>query len=105
MSEINVSWGELSPEQLDELVDRAIQEKSTKQEGRIAVLKDDVLKVEAEAKALGFNIRSLLTPKKSAVKFVNPANNTMTWSGRGKKPGWLVELQAQGIAVEPVKAD
>ncbi|MBU0655324.1 MAG: H-NS histone family protein [Gammaproteobacteria bacterium] len=31
-----------------------------------------------------------------APKYQNPADNSQTWSGRGRKPGWVEELLASG---------
>jgi len=55
---------------------------------------------EAVAREYGLSLPDLLeTPKSrrapAAVKFRNPANPQETWTGRGRKPNWLVrELEA-----------
>jgi len=36
---------------------------------------------------------------KSAPKYRNPANADDTWSGRGRKPGWVRELEAAGKSI------
>ena len=33
---------------------------------------------------------------KAPAKYRNPQNHQQTWSGRGKKPSWLLELTEQG---------
>lgn len=33
-------------------------------------------------------------------KYRNPQNHAQTWSGRGKKPAWIIELINQGISME-----
>ncbi len=33
---------------------------------------------------------------KSPAKYRNPANPDQTWSGRGRKPGWITEAEAAG---------
>jgi DNA-binding protein H-NS len=33
-------------------------------------------------------------------RYRNPDNPEQTWAGRGRKPGWLVELLAQGKTLE-----
>jgi DNA-binding protein H-NS len=33
-------------------------------------------------------------------KFRNPEDPSMTWSGRGKQPRWIIELLAAGRAIE-----
>jgi DNA-binding protein H-NS len=36
---------------------------------------------------------------KSPPKYRNPANPDQTWSGRGRKPGWITEAEAAGRPV------
>ncbi len=36
---------------------------------------------------------------KSAPKYRNPANADETWSGRGRKPGWVRDLEAAGKSI------
>lgn len=38
--------------------------------------------------------------KKVAVKYRNPADPTQTWTGRGRKPKWLVEALEKGGKLE-----
>ena len=65
----------------------------------------------AELKALalsnGFSLEELLgdaKPKKAkapvAPKYADPANPETTWSGRGRKPKWLVEAIEGGASIE-----
>jgi DNA-binding protein H-NS len=37
---------------------------------------------------------------KSPAKYRNPANGTDTWSGRGRKPHWVLDLQKSGKNLE-----
>lgn len=63
--------------------------------------------LEAEAKKLGytipdlFGLRAKTKGKRVAAKWQHPDNPELTWTGRGKKPTWVVELQAKGT---PLKA-
>lgn len=34
--------------------------------------------------------------------YQHPADKTLTWNAKGKKPGWLVELESQGKAAVEV---
>ena len=34
------------------------------------------------------------------VKYRNPADASQTWTGKGRKPGWLVEALASGKKIE-----
>ncbi|MGY6548704.1 MAG: H-NS histone family protein [Roseinatronobacter sp.] len=63
--------------------------------------------VEAVARMHGFaGIDQLLgkgapsKPRKPAVaKYANPADKTQTWSGRGRKPAWVIEALDAGKAL------
>jgi DNA-binding protein H-NS len=57
---------------------------------------------EAVAKKFGFALVELVdvaAPKKKAApgaKYRHPENPSITWSGRGRKPGWISEGLAAG---------
>lgn len=57
---------------------------------------------EAVAKKFGFALVDLVdasTPKKKVppeAKYRHPENPALTWSGRGRKPGWISEGLAAG---------
>lgn len=67
-------------------------------------------KALAEADAVvrqhGFTIEQLIgkpaKPQRPAVqaKYVNPADPDQTWSGRGRKPRWVVDALAAGKTLE-----
>lgn len=57
--------------------------------------------LEEKARALGFSLAELTGTAKirkrapAVVKYVNPADESDTWSGRGRKPRWFAQaLQA-----------
>ena len=58
--------------------------------------------VEETARALGFTLSELTgtaVPRKrspAVPKFANPANESETWSGRGRKPRWFVAALSAG---------
>lgn len=69
-------------------------------------IKERLITLATEA---GFSIEEVLAlndkrrGKKGAIpaKFRNPANPSETWSGRGRKPNWLVErLKKRGSSIE-----
>jgi DNA-binding protein H-NS len=37
---------------------------------------------------------------KSPAKYRNPENGDQTWSGRGRKPGWIVEAETAGTDID-----
>ncbi|XDA97834.1 H-NS histone family protein [Sulfitobacter sp. LCG007] len=58
--------------------------------------------LDAKAKELGFSLSELTgAPKKGAKavhapKYRHPENPEMTWSGRGRQPGWIKEAVSAG---------
>lgn len=38
-----------------------------------------------------------------APRYQNPNDSTLTWSGRGRKPGWVEELLAAGTSLEQLE--
>lgn len=48
----------------------------------------------------GFTVRGIFPNTKrvtpAAPKFCHPDDSSLTWSGRGRKPSWLVELESSG---------
>lgn len=66
--------------------------------------------VERVAKASGYSLKELLGDEKAstkkikaAPKYANPANPEQTWTGRGRKPGWVSDLEAAGNSLEDAK--
>jgi DNA-binding protein H-NS len=62
---------------------------------------------EEAARAAGFSLKELLGEAKLrdgrakvAAKYANPADASQTWTGRGRKPKWVVELMASGKSLE-----
>ena len=61
---------------------------------------------EAIARKFGFSLVELVeasAPKKKAspeAKYRHPENPAVTWSGRGRKPGWISEGLAAGRTLE-----
>ena len=93
----------LSKKELTDLkkrVDQAITDfdKRKKQEA-IAAL-------EAKAKSLGFDLNELVGEagkrkrKPAKAKYVNPANKSETWTGRGRKPRWAEAALKSGKSLE-----
>lgn len=57
----------------------------------------------ALAEKRGFSVNELFggrgRGKSSAVKYVNPDNRSETWTGRGRKPNWLVAKLKKGADI------
>ena len=71
--------------------------------------KQEVLsEMEALAQERGFSMSELVGAKGrgrgkasvSAAKYANPDNRAETWTGRGRKPNWLVEKLKKGANLE-----
>ena len=68
--------------------------------------RNDALKaIEAKAKEHGFTLSELsgkakAKPKASPPKYRHPENPSVTWSGRGRQPGWIKEGLAAGKSLE-----
>lgn len=65
-------------------------------------------KMEELAHDAGFTMSDLVGAKGrgrgkttvSAAKYANPDNRSETWTGRGRKPNWLVEKLKKGADIE-----
>jgi len=61
--------------------------------------------IEALAQDSGFSVTELFSArgnkgKTVAPKYMNPDNKMETWTGRGRKPRWLVAKLEQGAKLE-----
>jgi len=65
--------------------------------------------LELIAREKGYSLSELanLAPKRkrptSPARFAHPDDASMTWTGRGRRPGWFTALEAAGRA--PVRLD
>lgn len=98
MTSIDLSSLSLSDlKQLQKEVQKAIEgfSERRKQEAMSAL--------EAKAQELGFSLSELMGTKKKrkssgviGPKYRHPENPEVTWSGRGRKPGWFTDALAAG---------
>ena len=101
MSEIDLSG--LAPDDLLKLSERIQAEQVERRSRAIAELRERFTK---EAEAQGFTVEEVFgagkrrSRAKPAAKYRHPEDATKTWSGRGKKPLWLVELLDAGQKLE-----
>lgn len=63
--------------------------------------------MKALAEARGFSLEQLVgkeakprNAKPVAVKYRHPENDALTWTGRGRKPGWVDSWISQGKTLE-----
>ncbi|MFC0279921.1 H-NS family nucleoid-associated regulatory protein [Falsigemmobacter intermedius] len=101
MTEINLDAFSLSElKQLEKSVTKAIAsfEERRRAEARA--------KVDELARELGYSFEDLAeaAPSRkrspSVAKYRHPGNPDLTWSGRGRKPGWIGEALATGKSLE-----
>ncbi len=96
----NLSEGDLK--QLMANAERALRERHQQ---RIHGLRKEAEELAASlnmsvAEVFGINKASKLANKKLPAKYINPADASQTWSGRGKRPHWLVDALARGASLE-----
>ncbi|WP_246156590.1 H-NS histone family protein [Aquicoccus porphyridii] len=68
--------------------------------------------LQAKAKELGYSLDELIaqeTPRgrgkgkprtKGVAKYANPANPSQTWTGKGRRPGWVLEALQAGKSLD-----
>jgi len=74
--------------QIDELKKKAEESRKLEIAGAIVEIKKLMAKFDLQAEDLGFKRRKGAARAKAEAKFRDPATGK-TWSGRGRKPGWL----------------
>lgn len=63
-------------------------------------------KLQALAEKSGFSLAELFGGKRggkrgtAAVKYRNPKDTSQTWTGRGRKPNWLVDAVKKGAKID-----
>ena len=69
--------------------------------------KEALAELEAKAREMGFSLGELLGGVKGkrsaggvAPKYAHPENPSVTWTGRGRKPKWVVEALEAGKSLE-----
>lgn len=69
---------------------------------------------EAAVAEFGFSLNDVLDESKagrgrkgngtvSAPKYRNPADPSQTWTGKGRKPGWLNEALENGVSIDELE--
>ncbi len=101
----NYNLSELKGLQFD--IEREIKER---QQREVKEAREKILSI---AQSLGVSVKELLAdtvskPRKGsgakvAAQYQNPADSTMTWSGRGRQPRWVVEALANGKKLGELK--
>ena len=111
MAKTQVNLGELSAQELTELIEQATAKRAEKQEAAKAALIEEM---SDKAAQLGLSLEALVGKKAApqtnvrkprgdkggqvAVKFRGP--DDATWTGRGRMPRWLTEAIERGQSKE-----
>ncbi len=103
MSQIDVK--NLSADELKKLVNDAEQALRDRNQERVMELRREAEALAAElntsvAELFGLEKPAKQAGKKLPAKYINPANPSQTWSGRGKRPNWLVDELKKGKKLE-----
>jgi DNA-binding protein H-NS len=87
--------GQLEKMSLKELLALEGKIKAAIDEKRVSERAEMRSKMEEMARASGFSVAELFGGKrkgsKAAAKYRNPKDPSQTWSGRGRRPTWMVE--------------
>ena len=99
----------LTTPQLRELQAEISGELSEREKGELAQTRQQIFEL---VNLKGFAVRKLVLEAqargqrkngKAPVRYRNPDNSALTWTGRGRKPVWLVELLATGRYLDDFK--
>ena len=73
---------------------------------KVAEARDVKEKMQALAEKSGFSLTELFGSKRggkrgpAAIKYRNPKDTSQTWTGRGRKPLWLVAAVKKGAKID-----
>ncbi len=102
MAAVNVD--RMSLKEINDLEAKIAKAKSAAREKAKSDLKD---RVDRLVDGSGFTIAELYGfaargrgRSKSAAKYANPENKSETWTGRGRKPNWLVARLKKGAKMD-----
>ncbi|MFV0369792.1 MAG: H-NS family nucleoid-associated regulatory protein [Hyphomicrobiaceae bacterium] len=92
---------------LKDLNDLEAKVAKAKAHARTKAKTDVKAKIDAILASSGFTIADLYPVARvgrrgttKVAKFVNPDNRSETWTGRGRKPNWLVAKLSKGASLE-----
>jgi DNA-binding protein H-NS len=93
----SVNYDKMSAKELTEHIAKAQRALAAAKDRERAAVKQ---KIASLAENAGFSVGELFggrgRGRGTAVKFANPDNRSATWTGRGRKPNWLVAKLSKG---------
>ena len=93
---------QISTQELKDLLNQIPAElKRRERSERVNLLRD----LEKLASERGYSLSDIVSDTKStkapvAIKYKHPESNELTWTGRGRKPAWVVEHLNSGGSLE-----
>lgn len=98
---MSVDLETMSPDDLKTLISDAQKALKTVDARRKAEAKRAA---EMAAKEYGFSLDEILSASvkgsKGVAKYANPADPSQTWTGRGRKPNWLLDALKAGKSID-----
>ena len=101
---MSIDLEKMSKEELQKLkaeVDRALKTIDTRRKAEAKRAAD------AAAKEYGFSLDDLVGSDgkglKGVPKYANPTDPSQTWTGRGRKPNWVIEALEKGKSLDDLK--
>lgn len=96
-----VNYDKMSVKDLTDHISRAQKALAAAKERERAELKHKIASIAENA---GFSVGELFGArgrgKSVAIKYQNPDNRAETWTGRGRKPNWLVAKLNKGAKIQ-----
>ncbi len=96
-----VNYDKMTVKELNDHIARAQKALNAAKERERSELKH---KIASLAENAGFSVGELFGArgrgKSAAIKFQNPDNRSETWTGRGRKPNWLVAKLNKGAKIQ-----
>lgn len=96
-----VNYDKMSVKDLSDHISRAQKALAAAKDRERAELKHKIASIAENA---GFSVGELFGArgrgKSAAIKYQNPDNRSETWTGRGRKPNWLVAKLSKGAKMQ-----
>ena len=104
-NEDRITMGDLTAMSLSELtsLQKKVEKAIEKQKSRDK--KKALAAIEAKAREMGYSLNELTDGKptrgtKGAPKYVNPDDPEQTWTGRGRRPVWVLDALQAGKSLD-----
>jgi len=95
-----INYDKMSVKELSDIIARAQKALNAAKERERSEIKQ---KITTLAETAGFSVGELFGQrgrgKSVTVKYMNPDNRAETWTGRGRKPNWLVAKLSKGAKI------